>query len=293
MNGDTTKVTSEQVHELLRKVPYPGFDRDIVSAGFVKDVITNDVEVVVHFAPNTSKTHKIRQMESGIQRVLAEAEIPGVRVETSLPFADHDMALRKPITPEDDSDHTIDRAMTGEGAINPLQAELAQDGVTGDPDLLRSELSGSNAAAGIGFGDNEPQPLEGPSGGPGDGYNGAMPVLQWDIDPHDSAAESVETSVQIDDWEIRVWWQEHPTGDLVYASLQAMRDDWADHIGSARQHPVGRSAAVNLVFDRRREAVVAIYGTVRDFRPFVEAFRRAHEDHSSGGETGSNEETSK
>jgi hypothetical protein len=128
----------------------------------------------------------------------------------------------------------------------------------------------------VGLGGPPPQPFEGPSGPPGDTYDGAMPVFQWDIDPHDSAAESVETSVRLDGWEIRAWWQVHPDGELIYASLQAMRDDWADHDGAARQHPVGRSAAVNLVFDRGRGAVIAIYGTVRDFRPFVEAFRRAY-----------------
>ncbi len=39
---------------------------------------------------------------------------------------------------------------------------------------------------------------------------------------------------------------------------------------------MGRSEAVNLVYDMDREAVVAVYGTVRDFRPFVDAFRRGY-----------------
>ena len=55
-----------------------------------------------------------------------------------------------------------------------------------------------------------------------------------------------------------------------------MRDDWVEHDGAARSHPVGRSDAVNLVYDMDREAVVAVYGTVRDFRPFVDAFRRGY-----------------
>ncbi len=40
--------------------------------------------------------------------------------------------------------------------------------------------------------------------------------------------------------------------------------------------PVGRTEAVNLVYDITRGAIVAIYGTVQDFRPFVEAFGRAY-----------------
>jgi hypothetical protein len=38
--------------------------------------------------------------------------------------------------------------------------------------------------------------------------------------------------------------------------------------------PAGRTEAVKLVYDRKRAGIVAIYGTVKDFRPFVEAFRR-------------------
>ncbi len=55
-----------------------------------------------------------------------------------------------------------------------------------------------------------------------------------------------------------------------------MRDDRVEHGGAARSHPVGRSEAVNLVYDIDRKAVVAIYGTVRDFRPFVDAFYRGY-----------------
>ena len=40
-------------------------------------------------------------------------------------------------------------------------------------------------------------------------------------------------------------------------------------------NPAGRTEAVNLVYDRKRSGIVAIYGTVKDFRPFVGAFRRA------------------
>ncbi len=39
---------------------------------------------------------------------------------------------------------------------------------------------------------------------------------------------------------------------------------------------MGRAIAVNLVYDPRRTAIIAIYGTARDFRPFVEAFRQGY-----------------
>lgn len=265
----------ERVRDILRGVPYPGLSRDIVSAGFVKDVVTDDGGVVVHFAPNSSNADKVRQMEDGIRTVLANAEITNVQITTSLPFDDADMALRKPITPESDSDYEIDRSITGNGVMNPLQAELREDGIPPEADVLRGDMASRAHDPAAGLAQEPPEPFEGPVGA-GTTYDGVLPVFQWDIDPHDPAAESAETSVKIDDWEIRVWWQVHPIGDLIYASLQAMREDWADHVGAARQHPVGRSAAVNLVFDINRQAVLAIYGTVRDFRPFVEAFRVAY-----------------
>ena len=111
-------------------------------------------------------------------------------------------------------------------------------------------------------------------------YDGALRVFQWDIDPHNPEADSSETFVRMDDWEFRIWWQVHACKDLVFATLQAMREDSADPMGATRQNPVGRTEAVNLVYDATRGAVVAIYGMVRDFRPFVEAFRRGYVDKS-------------
>ena len=102
-----------------------------------------------------------------------------------------------------------------------------------------------------------------------------MRVCQWDIDPNDSEFKSGEANTLYGDWEFRLWWQIHPER-LVYATIQALREDWVEHTGEARPHPVGRSEAVNLVYDLDRQAVVAIYGTVRDFRPFVEAFHEGY-----------------
>jgi hypothetical protein len=225
-------------------------------------------------------------MEEGIREVLARAAFSDVRIKTALPFKDADMVLRRPIAADTESDEEITTDLTGSGVMTPLQAELQEAGIASEPDLLHDDLRRREQPPGVGFGAEPPEPMDGPSGGVGDTYDGKLPVFQWEIDPHDSAADNHETSVRIDDWEIRVWWQVHPLGELVYASLQAMRDDWADHSGAARQHPVGRSAAVNLVFDRTRNGVVAIYGTVRDFRPFVEAFRQATEAHRQARDGG-------
>ena len=75
-------------------------------------------------------------------------------------------------------------------------------------------------------------------------------------------------------------WLVHPSQDLVYASLQARH--WISYGGKARPNPAGRTEGVNLVYDRERAGVIAIYGTVKDFRPFVEAFHRAFKGETQG-----------
>lgn len=246
----------EEVRDLLRAVGYPGFSRDIVGAGFVKAVGVDGPMVTVEFAPNTRDEEKVAAMERGIRDVLYGASFVDVQIHTVKPFGEDSMIL-------------------GTGTLNPLQAELIEEGIEPQRDVLRDSLR-VDAAPGVGYRENGPEAFEGPKGPATLTYDGALPVLQWDIDPHDAAAESHETEVKVDGWDYRVWWQVHPRGDLCYVSLQAMREDWADHIGEARPHPVGRSEAVNIVYDKTRKAVVAIYGTVRDFRPFVQAFDQAY-----------------
>ncbi len=44
---------ADRVRGLLRSVRHPGFERDIVAAGFVKDIEDEGKRVTVLFAPNT------------------------------------------------------------------------------------------------------------------------------------------------------------------------------------------------------------------------------------------------
>jgi hypothetical protein len=103
-----------------------------------------------------------------------------------------------------------------------------------------------------------------------------LPVFQWEIDPLDPTLEAHEVSLDLDGWEFSIWWQVHPA-ELLYVSIQALRDDRADGNRGERGHPIGRNVVANLVFDRRRGGVVAVYGTTHDFRPFIEAFKRAYD----------------
>lgn len=149
-----------------------------------------------------------------------------------------------------------------------------------DPDPLGVDLTRPDLAPGAGYGEGGPPPLAGPGGvrpgaDPGARWVGDPPVHQWEIDPRDESRESGEAHLEVGGWEYQMWWQEHPAG-LVYASIQALQADSVGRSGSARTHPVGRAVTVNLVYDRRRQAVVAIYGTARDFRPFVQVFQEGY-----------------
>jgi metal-sulfur cluster biosynthetic enzyme len=245
---------AERVRGSLRSVQYPGFQRDIVAAGFVKDIEVEDKRVTVHFAPNTTNRAKVEQMESDIKDALDDDErFEQVEVRRHHPFAD--------------------TGTLSTGGMTPPLADRDDDGTTPKsatattPRLRRPDM-----APRAGYDEDGPAPLGGPRS---EAYDGELAVFQWEIDPHDANAKSGTANLEIGDWEFRVWWQVHPAR-LVYASIQAMRDDWVGHDGAARSHPVGRSEAVNLVYDIDRMAVVAVYGTVRDFRPFVDAFRRGY-----------------
>jgi metal-sulfur cluster biosynthetic enzyme len=248
------KLVVDRVRDKLRKVPFPGFGGDIVAHGFVRGIDVQGGVVTVRFAPDTRRVEKVSEMVDRIREELAG--LPGVeevRVERLLPFAESADERR---------------------LMTPLQAELLEGGVLPEPDVLGAALSRADVADGAGYGPDGPVEPDGPRLLP-DAESGsraiAVRVFQWEIDPNDTSRESGEADLILDDWEFRVWWQVHPTR-LVYASIQAVRDDTKDH---GRRHPVGRNVVVNAVYDAEREGVVAIYGTAGDFRPFVEALRRA------------------
>ncbi len=164
------------------------------------------------------------------------------------------------------------RASGGERIMTPLQAEILEDGRLPDPDALGSSLARHDLAIGAGYGDAGPATLPGPEhAASDDSHDGWPPVLQWEIDPGNPDLESGEADVSEGGWDFAVWWQRHPAG-LRYVSIQALerRDD---EDAAERHLPMGRNVVVNLVYDEQRQAVLAIYGTARDFRPFIAAFR--------------------
>jgi ATP-binding protein involved in chromosome partitioning len=68
--------TPQEILERLKRVPYPGFTRDVVSFGVVKDIEVASSGVTVHLAPSTAQQDVLEQIESAV-RAAVEA-IPGV-----------------------------------------------------------------------------------------------------------------------------------------------------------------------------------------------------------------------
>lgn len=274
---------SQQVRELLREVQYPGFSRDIVAAGFVGEILAIGPMVEVEFKPDTRDEDKVATMEREMRAVLQRADFADVQIRRVVPYV-HEVPLRS----AEDLARELHHSAGGTPSLpnrlmTPLQAEFLEDGELPEPDLLAIVLGRPDVAPAAGYGPGGPKPLSGPR--EAISYDIGVSVLQWDIDPHDPEARTVQREIELAGWDYRVWWQVHPDGELLYVSMQAMKEDWVDHDNNAVPHPIGRSEAVNLVYDERRAAVVAIYGTVRDFRPFVKAFSLAY-----AGETGTQDQ---
>jgi metal-sulfur cluster biosynthetic enzyme len=263
---------ADRIREKLRRVTYPGFSRDIVAQGFVRRIDVDEGVVTVFFGPNTRNEEKVQRMTDDICKEVSDmVGVEQVRVERVLPFGED--------------------SLSEGGTLTPLQAELLQDGIRPETDVLATALPRTDLAPEAGYGPEGPVTVPSPEGPspkefppepgspeavaaeiPRDVYEGTPRVFQWEIDPAAPAAECGEIQVKRGGWEYDIWWQSHPA-ELVYVSIQAMGEEQAS--GPERQHPMGRNVVVNLVYDRRREGIAAIYGTARDFRPFVDAFREA------------------
>ena len=66
----------EEILEALRSVKYPGYTRDIVSFGMVKDIQVSSAGTAVHLAPSTAQEEVVRQIEAAVRA--AVAAMPGI-----------------------------------------------------------------------------------------------------------------------------------------------------------------------------------------------------------------------
>ncbi len=277
----------EEVKELLRQVRFPGRSRDVVALGFVKSIAVQGKHIEIEFTPDTINAAKVTAMEDAVRVLLHEAQFEDIEIHTEPPYDDDSMLL-------------------GGASVNPLQVDLHEYGLEPSPDpdqggaphlkdlLARGDDSkgkpkppiDADAALAAAL---EMAPPEGPQGNSDPTYKGPLPVFQWQLDPDAPEAETFKAKLSMGSWNFVVWWLVHPVQELTYASIQARH--WIYYDGKARPNPAGRIEAVNLVYDPRRTGIVAIYGTVKDFRPFVDAFHRALSGLADGSEDALTAET--
>ncbi|MBI2926366.1 MAG: DUF59 domain-containing protein [Verrucomicrobia bacterium] len=250
------------VNEALQTVKYPGYSRDIVSFGIVRGVHAAKGVLTVALQVDSPKPEVAFQIQSETEAVLrSRPELVGLQVKI-------EVLTGKASQPHGGNGH--------EPPLRPGQDQLPHGDAGFDPDPMIAAMMRPDLAPGMGYGEDGPDPLGGPMGDrTSTKWQGPVPVFQWEIDPSDPARQQYgEHEVERGGWLFRLWWQVHPA-DLVYVSISAMAREGDEMRPSARQHPIGRNVAVNLVYDLRRQGVVAVYGTALDFRPFVEVFLEA------------------
>src|SRR6185295_4862205 len=69
-------LTQDSIRDALKAVKYPGYSRDIVSFGLVKEVAINSGAVSVSIVLTTANAEAIQQIKSESERVIRE--LPGV-----------------------------------------------------------------------------------------------------------------------------------------------------------------------------------------------------------------------
>ena len=70
------QITEEQVRNALKQVKYPGFSRDIVSFGIIKQVVLHENEVGVIMSLTTQDARAAEQIKNESEAVIRK--IPGV-----------------------------------------------------------------------------------------------------------------------------------------------------------------------------------------------------------------------
>lgn len=254
----TQEILRRAVQQALRTVKYPGFSRDIVSFGVVREIASGDGQIRVYLEVRSAKPEVAFQIQADVEKTLwALPELKGIQVQIEV--ADQ----MKPAAP----------ASNGDGrSLNRLQEEVQSEGGVRSPDPSITAANRPDFAPDIGYGEDGPTSLDGPMGDrTSPKWQGPIPVFQWEIDPsRPELQEYGEAEAEREGWIFRMWWQVHPAG-LTFVSISAIAED-DEQRPMARHHPIGRNVAVNLVYDLQRKGIVAIYGTALDFRPFVEVF---------------------
>jgi ATP-binding protein involved in chromosome partitioning len=74
--------TPQDILDRLRSVPYPGFTRDIVSFGVIRDVEIGSDVITIHLATSTANAEVVAQIEGAVREAIAT--MPGVALPVAI-----------------------------------------------------------------------------------------------------------------------------------------------------------------------------------------------------------------
>src|SRR5207302_6760658 len=73
-------VTEEQIKNALKSVKYPGFSRDIVSFGLIKEIVSTDAETRVQMVLTTNDAAVPRAIKAEAEDILRKLGVPNPKV---------------------------------------------------------------------------------------------------------------------------------------------------------------------------------------------------------------------
>jgi len=65
-------MNKEEVKEILSKINYPGFSRDIISFGMVKDIIIENDVIIINLTITSNNVEKIELVSNNIKKELSQ-----------------------------------------------------------------------------------------------------------------------------------------------------------------------------------------------------------------------------
>ncbi len=95
----STPPTPQELLEALKQVKYPGFSRDIVAFGVVKDIAVGGAAVTVELAPSTGNAEVIENIRRGVIEALSPLVQLPVEIAIQQPAAPKSVPNAKPEIP--------------------------------------------------------------------------------------------------------------------------------------------------------------------------------------------------
>ena len=111
-------ITVEKIKNLLKEIDYPGFSRDIVSFGMVKNVSTTENGVEITLQINSDNTETISKLQNEIREKLKSNEIEDVNLTFQKP-------KNQPVQPADQQKPINQQPIPGVKHILPSPVERA------------------------------------------------------------------------------------------------------------------------------------------------------------------------